>query len=539
MAVAVRALGGNARLGGAPWDCEEAPNTQAGPSSPPAPTHTLHPVPPAAPAAPVPPAAQRSVRPRRARRSISSSSAATPAEDTPLSDYEPSRHPDIATTPLPDHWRVRKILPAAFHVRCTAPVPDGTLVVLAALTDDGAPSDLRKPTATTRDGIAAFPELRFLATSGRGKRFSLKISVHGDILRETILKDCIKITADGPRTPRMRNRSSTRRTISPVATPSPPNSHSGHTPEPDVGGVRDPFSMAVSKSWNSAAVESMGASPTHSMHSLHTLAPQQLSPHQHAPRQHVDPYAAHSPARQLSPPGHGYVPSSMPRSVPHQSLVVPCSQDTIATPPPVFTPSPVSTPVSMMPSQHAGEPPLQPEYTPQVYTSTHEQTSHAGFNRTWDAIMAAPLASPEHPMLPHLQPDDVAEEFFDLNSLTDFALFTAPPPLGPKLLPNSNTPAWPVHPELHFKQMFCSGNICTVVLEIPVNAGQDVGFGITFGKAIPKFDFGVCTQGNEVTIKFVIPHLTDAGRSKVDVVALIKMNRVTYQATSRQLFTYE
>ncbi|PRD34769.1 UNVERIFIED_CONTAM: Runt-related transcription factor 3 [Trichonephila clavipes] len=77
--------------------------------------------------------------------------------------------PCFACTPLPSHWRSNKTLPVAFKVVCMGDVPDGTVVTVRAGNDENFSGELRNSTATFKNNVAKFNDLRFVGRSGRGE----------------------------------------------------------------------------------------------------------------------------------------------------------------------------------------------------------------------------------------------------------------------------------------------------------------------------------------------------------------------------------
>ena len=80
-----------------------------------------------------------------------------------------TQSPNIVCTILPSHWRCNKTLPAPFRVLSLSDVPDGTKVILTAGNDENSAAELRNATATFKNQVARFNDLRFVGRSGRGK----------------------------------------------------------------------------------------------------------------------------------------------------------------------------------------------------------------------------------------------------------------------------------------------------------------------------------------------------------------------------------
>lgn len=77
--------------------------------------------------------------------------------------------PNFVCTILPSHWRCNKTLPVPFKVLSLSDVVDGTKVVLTAGNDENCSAELRNNTATFKNQVARFNDLRFVGRSGRGK----------------------------------------------------------------------------------------------------------------------------------------------------------------------------------------------------------------------------------------------------------------------------------------------------------------------------------------------------------------------------------
>uniref|UniRef100_A0A8C0F359 RUNX family transcription factor 1 n=1 Tax=Bubo bubo TaxID=30461 RepID=A0A8C0F359_BUBBB len=84
----------------------------------------------------------------------------------------------------------------------TLNVPDGTLVTVMAGNDENYSAELRNATAAMKNQVARFNDLRFVGRSGRGKSFTLTITVFTNPPQVATYHRAIKITVDGPREPR-------------------------------------------------------------------------------------------------------------------------------------------------------------------------------------------------------------------------------------------------------------------------------------------------------------------------------------------------
>ncbi|KTG39786.1 hypothetical protein cypCar_00025254 [Cyprinus carpio] len=110
--------------------------------------------------------------------------------------------PNFLCSILPTHWRCNKTLPIAFKVVALGDIPDGTLVTVMAGNDENYSAELRNATAAIKNQVARFNDLRFVGRSGRGKSFTLTITVFTNPPQVATYQRAIKITVDGPREPR-------------------------------------------------------------------------------------------------------------------------------------------------------------------------------------------------------------------------------------------------------------------------------------------------------------------------------------------------
>ncbi|KAK2577182.1 hypothetical protein KPH14_003338 [Odynerus spinipes] len=112
--------------------------------------------------------------------------------------------PHLVCTVLPAHWRSNKTLPVAFKVVALGEVGDGTLVTVRAGNDENCCAELRNSTALMKNQVAKFNDLRFVGRSGRGKSFTLTITVSTTPPQVATYTKAIKVTVDGPREPRSK-----------------------------------------------------------------------------------------------------------------------------------------------------------------------------------------------------------------------------------------------------------------------------------------------------------------------------------------------
>ncbi|XP_075210247.1 uncharacterized protein LOC142317574 [Lycorma delicatula] len=112
--------------------------------------------------------------------------------------------PHFVCTVLPPHWRSNKTLPVAFKVVALGDVMDGTVVTVRAGNDENYCAELRNCTAVMKNQVAKFNDLRFVGRSGRGKSFTLTITVSSSPPQVATYTKAIKVTVDGPREPRSK-----------------------------------------------------------------------------------------------------------------------------------------------------------------------------------------------------------------------------------------------------------------------------------------------------------------------------------------------
>ncbi|XP_055682609.1 protein lozenge [Lutzomyia longipalpis] len=112
--------------------------------------------------------------------------------------------PYFLCSALPNHWRSNKTLPIAFKVVALVDVGDGTMVTVRAGNDENYCAELRNCSAVMKNQVAKFNDLRFVGRSGRGKSFSLTITISTTPPQVTTYSKAIKVTVDGPREPRSK-----------------------------------------------------------------------------------------------------------------------------------------------------------------------------------------------------------------------------------------------------------------------------------------------------------------------------------------------
>ncbi|NWS24524.1 RUNX2 factor, partial [Polioptila caerulea] len=94
------------------------------------------------------------------------------------------------------------IVPPFPQVVALGEVPDGTVVTVMAGNDENYSAELRNASAVMKNQVARFNDLRFVGRSGRGKSFTLTITVLTNPPQVATYHRAIKVTVDGPREPR-------------------------------------------------------------------------------------------------------------------------------------------------------------------------------------------------------------------------------------------------------------------------------------------------------------------------------------------------
>ncbi|XP_046753802.1 protein lozenge-like isoform X2 [Diprion similis] len=114
--------------------------------------------------------------------------------------------PYFLCSKLPTHWRSNKALPGGFKVVALGEVTDGTTVTVRAGNEDNSCAEIRNSMAQMKNQIAKFNDLRFVGRSGRGKSFSITITISTSPPQVATYSRAIKVTVDGPREPRSKTR---------------------------------------------------------------------------------------------------------------------------------------------------------------------------------------------------------------------------------------------------------------------------------------------------------------------------------------------
>ncbi|ERL87410.1 hypothetical protein D910_04805 [Dendroctonus ponderosae] len=122
----------------------------------------------------------------------------------PGEQFAPTGSPYILCSKLPEHWRSNKTLPMGFRVIAATEVLDGTKVVVQAGNDENCTAEMRNYSAVMKNGEAKFNDLRFVGRSGRGKSFTITITIFTTPPVVATYHKAIKVTVDGPREPRSK-----------------------------------------------------------------------------------------------------------------------------------------------------------------------------------------------------------------------------------------------------------------------------------------------------------------------------------------------
>ncbi|XP_030751825.1 runt-related transcription factor 3-like isoform X2 [Sitophilus oryzae] len=119
-------------------------------------------------------------------------------------DVVDTASPYIYCSKLPEHWRSNKTLPHPFKVISATDVVDGTKVVVQAGNDENDCAEMKNFCSSMKNNVAQFNDLRFVGRSGRGKSFSITITIFTSPPVVTMYCKAIKVTVDGPREPRTK-----------------------------------------------------------------------------------------------------------------------------------------------------------------------------------------------------------------------------------------------------------------------------------------------------------------------------------------------
>uniref|UniRef100_A0A8C0Z7T3 Runt-related transcription factor 2 n=1 Tax=Cyanistes caeruleus TaxID=156563 RepID=A0A8C0Z7T3_CYACU len=111
-----------------------------------------------------------------------------------LQSCEGSTHLQSVASPM--------IVSLFLQVVALGEVPDGTVVTVMAGNDENYSAELRNASAVMKNQVARFNDLRFVGRSGRGKSFTLTITVLTNPPQVATYHRAIKVTVDGPREPR-------------------------------------------------------------------------------------------------------------------------------------------------------------------------------------------------------------------------------------------------------------------------------------------------------------------------------------------------
>ncbi|KAJ1071165.1 hypothetical protein K5549_016180, partial [Capra hircus] len=149
------------------------------------------------PAGPPPRASVLRFDPKRPAHRLTEEADKTASEGT-MRSWSPS----YAVNVISGHQGSPKFYIVEFKVVALGDVPDGTLVTVMAGNDENYSAELRNATAAMKNQVARFNDLRFVGRSGRGKSFTLTITVFTNPPQVATYHRAIKITVDGPREPR-------------------------------------------------------------------------------------------------------------------------------------------------------------------------------------------------------------------------------------------------------------------------------------------------------------------------------------------------
>ncbi|CAF1567053.1 unnamed protein product [Adineta steineri] len=108
-------------------------------------------------------------------------------------------NPHFECSSLPNHWRKNKSLHFILRTKNRLAIKSNTRVFILAGNEFNPCATLKNNVSCFRNGQAEFNDLRFLAASGRGKKFTLSIIIETTPPQQCTYRRAIKITVDGPR----------------------------------------------------------------------------------------------------------------------------------------------------------------------------------------------------------------------------------------------------------------------------------------------------------------------------------------------------
>ncbi|XP_033623266.1 runt-related transcription factor 3 [Fukomys damarensis] len=115
----------------------------------------------------------------------------------------PAEGPSVTSPKQSELWKPRGCWKGGEgRVVALGDVPDGTVVTVMAGNDENYSAELRNASAVMKNQVARFNDLRFVGRSGRGKSFTLTITVFTNPTQVATYHRAIKVTVDGPREPR-------------------------------------------------------------------------------------------------------------------------------------------------------------------------------------------------------------------------------------------------------------------------------------------------------------------------------------------------
>uniref|UniRef100_A0A8D3AHZ6 Runt-related transcription factor n=1 Tax=Scophthalmus maximus TaxID=52904 RepID=A0A8D3AHZ6_SCOMX len=236
--------------------------------------------------------------------------------------------PNFLCSVLPTHWRCNKTLPISFKVVALGDIPDGTLVTVMAGNDENYSAELRNATAALKNQVARFNDLRFVGRSGRGKSFTLTITVFTNPPQVATYQRAIKITVDGPREPRHSRQMQSSPSwsydqsypyLGQITTPSVHTANPLSPGRPDLTAFGDPR-MTLERSFSSlpSLQDSRFSDPR--VHYPTTAAAFTYTP-SHNPVSNSALGITMATAMATTPAGryHTYLPPPYPANTPHQA----------------------------------------------------------------------------------------------------------------------------------------------------------------------------------------------------------------------------
>jgi len=388
------------------------------------------------------------------------------------------------STKLPDHWRKDRPLPL-FAVMCVdGSVSNDTKISLSVAPQGDLTAQrqgMHNGSSTFQNGVAYFADARFTETSGRGRRFNIALHIWSSVPHIVMAHMTVKVTVDGPRAVRTRNRRSHSRTAS----------------TPPTG---DAATGSMSQGHGETAGSRLGSRSADSMHgTFHALE--------------------HPLSGRAAQPPLGWQTSPLP--------AVPMSATTLMLSRPTDSPTSGvgSAPLQMPEDMDYGAARFGHPYdTPMVSKAPTARTAKRRA-QDHDAYDSMPI---KHPAT---APAATSRSFFGDSYAT-----TGPPsehiPMDALGLPFGTG----LHLDGVEPITAAEGMRVTVTIRFDAEENDSLGFGVLFGSVAPPFLSGSRVKRRKARLVFEVP--MQGKENAVEVLALFRRNGETMRSPEVLRFTY-